>query len=84
VAGRIDPLLSLGVGARREDDGPAAASRAARSPDVRTHLSVAPGVGFRLRLTPGLGLRGDARQVLDFGDGLQRNIELSGGLSMGV
>ena len=83
VAGRVDPIVSLGVGAIRALDD--------REPEARgqlfersTHLSVAPGLGVRFRLAPGFGLRGDARQVLDFREGVERNLELSGGLSLGV
>ena len=83
VAGRVDPFLSLGVGASR--------TLATREPEERgqlfertTHLSLAPGVGVRFRLRPGFGIRGDARQVLDFRDGIERKMELSGGLSLGV
>ena len=79
VAGRVDPFLSLGVGASRLLEG-----RERLLAPARTHLSVAPGVGLRFRLRPGFGLRGDARQVLDFHDGVKRNLELSGGLSLGV
>jgi hypothetical protein len=84
VAGRLDPFLSLGVGASRllDSEAPESGARVIVAP--RTHLSVAPGVGLRYRLAPGFGLRGDARQVLDFREGMQRNVELSGGLSFGV
>jgi hypothetical protein len=84
VAGRVDPLVSLGVGASRMQQPPAPVGREARVSQTRTYLSVAPGVGLRLLVTPGLGLRGDARQVLDFSEGVQRRVELSGGLSLGV
>jgi hypothetical protein len=84
VAGRVDPLVSLGVGASRMAEAPRPTGPEARVSEARTHLSVAPGVGLRLLVAPGLGLRGDARQVLDFVDGVQRKVELSGGLSIGV
>ena len=84
IAGRVDPFLSLGVGASRVLDARDVADRERLLGEPRTHLSVAPGVGLRFRLAPGFGLRGDARQVLDFQDGVRRNLELSGGLSLGV
>ena len=84
VAGRIDPVLSLGVGASRVLDEREVEERRSLFGEPRTHLSLAPGLGVRFRLGPGFGLRGDARQVLDFRDGVQRKLELSGGLSLGV
>ena len=83
LAGRVDPLVSLGVGASRIEEAPARAHEL-RVAEPRTYLSVAPGLGVRLHLTPGLGLRGDARRVLEFREGVRRNVELSGGLSIGV
>ena len=91
LVGRVEPLLSLGVGASRVE-------RELRSPlplvgdqggwalreEARTLFSVAPGVGFRVLVVPGLGIRGDARQVIDFDETPTRNVELSGGVSIGV
>jgi hypothetical protein len=84
LAGRVDPFLSVGVGASRVLEPGDAAERGRLFEKPSTHLSVAPGLGMRLRVTPGLGLRWDARQVLDFRDRVERNVELSGGLSLGV
>lgn len=92
LGGRVDPLLSLGAGVVRSEAVPPAIPAAVRAPGAplllpphrSTGLSVAPGIGVRLRLLPSLGLRGDARQVLDFRDGVRSNLELSGGLSIGA
>jgi hypothetical protein len=83
VAGRFDPFLSLGVGASRTLDTSEPEERG-RLFERSTRLSLAPGLGVRFRLSPGFGIRGDARQVLDFRDGVERKLELSGGLSLGV
>jgi hypothetical protein len=92
VAGRIDPLVSLGLGAVRVEE-PAKhtpivpfrdpeARAAASAPRTRTDASVVPGVGARLRLLPGLGLRGDVRMMVDFGERTTRNVETSAGVSI--
>lgn len=95
LAGRIDPVLSLAVGAVRvrtpggaqlpdADEVPPLLTSAVVVPPRTDHdLSLAPGLGARVRLLPGLDLRGDARQVMDIGDGeVRRQLELSAGLSV--
>lgn len=57
--------------------------RASLPERVSTSASVTPGVGARIRLLPGLSFRTDARQVIDFRDGVTANLELSGGISVG-
>ena len=90
IAGRVEPLVSLGVGASRIEEElraplPLASAHAwTLVGRTRTLLSVAPGVGFRLLVAPGLGIRGDARQVIDFDETPRRNVEISGGVSIGV
>jgi hypothetical protein len=91
VVGRVEPLLSLGVGASRFDEEVRAPAPLRgdygdwRWGDrTRTLLSVTPGVAVRVLLAPGFGIRGDARQVLDFDERVHRNLEFSGGLSLGV
>lgn len=89
LAGRVDPLLSLGVGAVRVKEPGAAefvaplrdplAGTAAR---VHTDPSLVPGVGARVHLFPGVGLRTDARVVVDFRERAGRSLELAGGLSL--
>ncbi|HEX7240378.1 MAG TPA: hypothetical protein VF263_08945 [Longimicrobiaceae bacterium] len=89
---RVDPLLSLGVGAVRVEEEPGTTPTAPplllaaepRSAPARpeTSLSVVPGVGAKLRLVPGLDFRGDLRMVVDFRDRTTRNLELSGGISI--
>jgi len=89
LAGRVEPLLSLGVGAVRVEE-PVARSLLARPealdrlPAVRarTDPSLVPGVGARLRLLPWLGFRGDVRMLVDFRDGARRDLEVAGGLSI--
>lgn len=92
LGGWVDPILSLGAGVVRSETVPPSIPAAVRAPGSPlrlpphrdTGLSVAPGIGVRLRLLPAVGLRGDARQVLDFQDGVRSNLELSGGLSIGA
>ncbi|HEV2150363.1 MAG TPA: hypothetical protein VGR37_23390 [Longimicrobiaceae bacterium] len=89
LARRIDPLLSLGVGAVRVEEP---ATEALRVPmrypvavtQTRTDPSVVPGLGARLRLLPGLGLRGDVRMVVDFRERTTRNVETSAGVSVAM
>lgn len=90
LLGRVDPLLSLGVGAVRVEE-PAAGSLLApvpgalgRSPEVRTTTdpSLVPGVGARVHLLPWLSFRGDVRMLMDFRDGARRDLEIAGGLSI--
>ncbi len=90
LMGRVDPLLSLGVGAVRVEE-PAAGSLLApvpgalgRSSEVRTTTdpSLVPGVGARVHLLPWLGFRGDVRMLVDFRDGARRDLEIAGGLSI--
>lgn len=89
LAQRVEPIVSLGVGAVTMEESRWEPVRPPMLPATRphvhtqTHLSLTPGVGLRIRLLPGIGLRGDARQAIDFGDGTRRNVEISGGLSVG-
>lgn len=92
LAGRVDPLLSLGVGAVRvEEPGRRyAGGRGAylvlkepgAAPATDTSLSLVPGLGARVYLLPGVGFRSDLRLVVDFRERTTRNVELSGGLSL--
>jgi hypothetical protein len=77
LAGRVDPLLSLGVGAVRVEE-----PRSPGAGNARTSLSMVPGVGARVRLVPRLAFRSDLRMVVDFRERTTRNVELSGGLSL--
>ncbi|HEX2094815.1 MAG TPA: hypothetical protein VHG28_20590 [Longimicrobiaceae bacterium] len=93
---RIDPLLSLGVGAVRVDEptripvpaqhltviGAPGKLPALRTERTHTDLSLVPGVGARLRLLPGVDFRSDLRMVIDFRDRTRRNLEMSGGISI--
>ncbi len=89
---RVDPLLSLGVGAVRVEEEPGRTPTAPplllaaepRSAPARpeTSLSLVPGLGAKLRLVPGLDFRGDLRMVVDFRDRTTWNLELSGGISI--
>ncbi len=89
LLGRLDPLLSLGVGAVRVEE-PAARSlltrpdAAGRAPSLRTTTdpSLVPGVGARVNVLPWLGFRGDVRMLMDFRDGARRDLEIAGGLSI--
>ena len=90
LMGRLDPLLSLGVGAVRVEE-PAGGSLltplrdprgAEPAPHTRTDPSLVPGVGARLHLFPGIGFRGDARLVVDFRERTSRSLELAGGISL--
>lgn len=58
--------------------------RASLPDRVSTSASLTPGIGARIRLLPGLSFRTDARQVIDFLDGMTTNLELSGGISVGM
>lgn len=88
VAERVFPFVSLGMGAVRVEQagwrhGPPMTLRIAPPTERRdVHLSLAPGVGARIQLLPGVALRGDARQVIDFRDGIRNNLEISGGISV--
>ncbi|HEX2190775.1 MAG TPA: hypothetical protein VHG51_17840 [Longimicrobiaceae bacterium] len=88
-AGRVDPLVSLGVGAVRVKEpgtgewiAPLRDPLAASTARVRTDPSLVPGIGARIHLLPGVGLRGDARMVVDFRDRASRSLEFSGGISI--
>lgn len=95
LAGRVDPLLSLGVGAVRVEEpleNVEPVPPLLRRPDLavdpfertRTDLSLVPGVGARMGLLPGLDFRGDVRMVIDFRERTRRNLEVSAGLSLPV
>lgn len=90
LAGRVDPLLSLGVGAVRvEEPEPAhpyvmAPEALHAAPEVRTSPSLVPGIGARIHLLPALGFRTDLRVVIDFRERTTRSLELSGGISLPI
>lgn len=86
LLGRLDPLVSLGVGAVRvqEPAGRSLLTLPGRAPALRTTTdpSLVPGVGARVHLLPWLGFRGDVRMLVDFRDGARRDLEVAGGLSI--
>ncbi|HEV2132005.1 MAG TPA: hypothetical protein VGR27_12915 [Longimicrobiaceae bacterium] len=93
--GRVDPIVSLGIGAVRAEapirpvllapersvvrEGDAP-REGIISEQVVTSLSFTPGIGARVRVLPGLALRGDLRSLIDLRDE-RRHLELSGGIS---
>jgi hypothetical protein len=88
LARRVEPVVSLGVGALRAPAEHAQQGGAAPAAEARVEadhaLTVTPGIGARVRVMPGVHLRSDVRQVLQFREGTQRILEASGGLSFQV
>jgi hypothetical protein len=82
---RVDPFLSIAVGALRSDGGPVIGTLADHDRAGReTVLTVAPGVGARIRLTPGLNLRTDLRRLHELGEQRAGYLEFATGLSLGA
>lgn len=94
--GRVDPIVSLGIGAVRAEAPirpvlPAPERSVVLEGDgpragmiseqVVTSLSLTPGIGARVRVLPGMALRGDLRSLIDVRDE-RRHLELSGGISV--
>jgi hypothetical protein len=83
LRGRIDPFVSLGLGAFRLRTGDAAPAAFAAN---RSYVDIAatPAVGSYLHLLSSLSLRGDLRDVVVFGDNAtSHNLEASLALSVG-
>jgi hypothetical protein len=92
LIGRIDPLLSLGVGALRTSHasgcgtaaaanacGPQTSSGRARS---ETAAAVSPALGLRVALLPGLAVRSEVRDVIVYRGAPRHSLELATGVSL--
>jgi hypothetical protein len=98
IAGRVEPLVSLGVGAfrtRRDVDRPLGdGCRAAAISDVcpprapgqpvqvETAPAISPAIGVRVGLLPGLALRAETRDVIVYSGAPRHTVELATGVSL--
>lgn len=82
--GRVEPLVSLSVGALRTTGAPDPLFAAEQQIAGETVLTVAPGIGARIRLMPRLEIRSDVRRLQELGDDPRGYFEMAGGLSLGA
>jgi hypothetical protein len=85
VAARVEPVVSLGVGALRTDvaDRVRVGTRDLALGDrADMSLALSPGVGARVALVPGLDLRADVRDVITFREAVRNNLAYGVGLGM--
>jgi hypothetical protein len=85
--GRVDPIVSLAVGALRTTapfDPLFDLERVNSVAPSQTVLTLAPGIGARIRLMPRLEIRSDIRRLQEMGDDSRGYFEMAGGLSLGA
>jgi hypothetical protein len=86
--GRVDPVLTLGLGAVRRKGGWLwrLGPRPVRVPTAEstTAFSLAPGVGARVRVTPGVAIRGDLRRTLALDQRGMNVTEVAAGISLAL
>jgi hypothetical protein len=82
---RVEPTISLGIGALRTHVAERSLSRAdalALADRSNVALALSPGAGARVALVPGLDLRGDVRDVVTLRNGVRHHAAWGIGLGM--
>lgn len=81
--GRVDPVLSMGVGFFRTSFDDEAIRSLPAGEYSHSRFALSPGIGARIALRPGIGLRGEVRDVITFHSDTRHNVNFNVGLSFG-